>query len=128
MVIYGVSLLSICMFAGMFVGMALGQILGVKANVGGVGFAMLFLVLLCERLMSKDQLSKAAQSGIKFWSAMYIPIIVAMAMRQNVVAAFSGGVVAIVAGLGACAAVFALVRPIASLADKSVDWDKDVEG
>lgn len=128
MVIYGVALLSICMFVGMYLGDALGVLLGVKANVGGVGFAMLFLVLICEHLTNTGKLSKPTESGVRFWSNMYIPIIVAMAMRQDVLAAFSGGIVAIVAGLGAVAAVFALVRPISALADKSTDWDKGLEG
>jgi hypothetical protein len=41
MVIYGVALLSICMLAGVFVGDLLGDLIGVQANVGGVGIAML---------------------------------------------------------------------------------------
>ena len=45
MVIYGVALLSICTLIGMFAGDLLGQLIGVKANVGGVGFAMLLLIL-----------------------------------------------------------------------------------
>ena len=46
MVIYGVALLSACFLAGNFLGDILGALLHVKANVGGVGFAMLFLILL----------------------------------------------------------------------------------
>ena len=47
MIIYGVALLSACLVAGMLIGEGLGIILGVEANVGGVGIAMLFLVLAC---------------------------------------------------------------------------------
>ena len=39
MVIYGVGLLSFCMLVGMFVGDLLGEVMGVQANVGGVGIA-----------------------------------------------------------------------------------------
>ena len=41
MVIYGVAVLSFCMVIGVFAGDLLGQLIGVEANVGGVGIAML---------------------------------------------------------------------------------------
>ena len=40
MIIYGVALLSICTLTGLFIGDLLGQLMGVPANVGGVGIAM----------------------------------------------------------------------------------------
>ena len=51
--------------------------------------------------------------GIGFWSAMYIPIVVAMAARQNVAAALSGGWMAIIAGVAAVSASFALIPVLA---------------
>ena len=48
MVIYGVALLSFCMHTGVFVGDFLGDLIGVKANVGGVGIAMLLLIFLSD--------------------------------------------------------------------------------
>ena len=48
MVIYGVALLSGCYMAGNVIGDILGALLGVKANIGGVGFAMLFLIIISE--------------------------------------------------------------------------------
>ena len=90
MVIYGVALLSFCMLIGVFVGDVLGDWIGVQANVGGVGIAML-------------------ESGIGFWSAMYIPIVVAMAAKQNVIAAISSSWLAIIAGVMAVAASFAMI-------------------
>ena len=95
MVIYGLALMGGCMLIGMFLGNALGMLVGINANIGGVGIAMLLLVVIAQRLMDKEMLSKAAQSGIQFWSAMYIPIVVAMAARQNVVAAFDAGALAL---------------------------------
>lgn len=99
MVIYGVALLSACFLAGNFLGDILGALLHVKANVGGVGFAMLFLILLSNKGIDAGWLDKKSQEGIAFWSAMYIPIVVAMSSIQNVVAAISGGAVAILGGL-----------------------------
>ena len=46
MVIYGVALLSFCMLVGIWAGDILGQLIGVEANVGGVGIAMLLLIVL----------------------------------------------------------------------------------
>ena len=46
MVVYGVALLSFCMLVGVLVGDLLGQLIGVQANVGGVGIAMLLLIVL----------------------------------------------------------------------------------
>ena len=99
MVIYGVALLALCYIVGIFLGDILGVALGVKANVGGVGFAMLLLIYFSNRGIDKGWLNAKSQQGIAFWSAMYIPIVVAMSSIQNVVAAISGGMVAIVGGL-----------------------------
>ncbi|WP_319412462.1 malonate transporter subunit MadL [uncultured Cohaesibacter sp.] len=119
MVIYGLAIMGACMLVGSMLGQGLGYALGVSANVGGVGFAMLFLVLITRRLMDQNKLSKLAESGILFWNAMYIPVVVAMAAKQNVVAAASGGAIAIIAGLVAVFAGFLLIRPLSALADTS---------
>jgi len=109
MIIYGVALLSVCLVLGMLVGEYLGVVIGVEANVGGVGIAMLLLVLACNMERFKPMVEGLAGDGIKFWSAMYIPIVVAMAARQNVVAAVDGGLLALVAGVAAVVVSFALV-------------------
>ncbi len=119
MVIYGLALMGGCMVVGTALGYLVGHLLGISANIGGVGMAMLMLVVFSRQLMDKDQLSAAAQSGIKFWSAMYIPIVVAMCTRQNVVAAFDAGALAFIAGLGATASGFLLIRPISALGPRS---------
>lgn len=115
MVIYGVSLLSFCFFIGVLLGDVLGVALNVKANVGGVGFAMLLLVILVDKLMNDNKLSKLAQDGIKFWSLMYIPIVVAMAAQQNVVSAVKGGPAAILAGILAVVISFIFVPIISKI-------------
>lgn len=115
MIVYGVALLSVCLILGMLIGETLGVLLGVDANVGGVGIAMLFLVFASNSEKFQTLTQDAAGSGIKFWSAMYIPIVVAMAARQNVAAAVDGGVLALVAGVAAVVVSFALVPVISKL-------------
>lgn len=109
MVIYGVALLSLCMLVGVWVGDVLGDLIGVRANVGGVGIAMLLLIVLSNLSHTKLTIGSATQSGIHFWSAMYIPIVVAMAAKQNVFAAVSSGWMAIIAGVAAVAVSFAMI-------------------
>ncbi|WP_343073200.1 malonate transporter subunit MadL [Salicibibacter cibi] len=91
MVIYGVALLSICMMIGIILGDVLGNAIGIDANVGGIGIAMLLLVLIVDAFRKRERLSQPTQEGLSFWSAMYIPIVVAMAANQNVAGAIEGG-------------------------------------
>jgi len=121
MVIYGVALLAFCTLCGVFLGDILGALLGVQANVGGVGIAMLLLIILSSMSSKKLHLGIDTKSGIGFWSAMYIPIVVAMAARQNVVAALSSGWVAIVAGVAAVALSFALIPLFARIGSDPPD-------
>ena len=97
--IYGVALLAFCFLTGNYIGDILGALLGVKANVGGVGFAMLLLIILTNKGIDAGWLDKKGQEGIAFWSAMYIPIVVAMSSIQDVVAALSGGTIAVLGGV-----------------------------
>lgn len=123
MAIYGVAILSLCMFIGIFLGDVLGTFLGVAANVGGVGFAMLLLIVLTDYLMGKGILSKLAESGISFWSAMYIPIVVAMAAQQDVLAAITGGPLAIIAGIVTVLVGFLFVPLISKIGNKTTYKD-----
>ena len=91
MVIYGVALLSGCLLVGLLLGDLLGSAIGVQANVGGVGIAMLLLLYFSNLSSHKFKLRPLTESGLSFWSAMYIPIVVAMAAKQNVFAAISSG-------------------------------------
>jgi malonate transporter MadL subunit len=118
MVIYGVGLLSACFLVGTFLGDILGAVLGVKSNIGGVGFAMLFLIILSNKGIDAGWLDKKSQEGIAFWSAMYIPIVVAMSSIQNVVAAVSGGAVAFLGGLLGSALAFILIPVLSKLSRK----------
>ena len=117
MIIYGVALLGVCLLVGVFRGELLGQIIGVKANVGGVGISMLLLIFLSHWRPIKEKLADGAASGVLFWNAMYIPIVVAMAAKQNVVGALSGGWLAISAGVTAVVLSFALVPILSKASD-----------
>ncbi len=129
MIVYGVALLSACLVAGMIIGEALGVILNVDANVGGVGIAMLFLVLASNSDHFKSLTHGAAGEGIKFWSAMYIPIVVAMAAQQDVAGAAEGGVLALIAGVAAVVVSFALVPVLSKIGkDKAPAQQSDKQG
>ncbi|MGO2415621.1 malonate transporter subunit MadL [Cobetia crustatorum] len=127
MVIYGVALLAGCMMAGLVIGDMLGEILNIDSNLGGVGIAMLLLIFITGVLKERGKMADSTSSGINFWNAMYIPIVVAMAASQNVAAAFSGGMVALVAGVLAVVLGLALVpiltgkRPETALDDAADD-------
>jgi malonate transporter MadL subunit len=99
MVIYGVAILAFCYVTGQLFGELLGKLIGVEANVGGVGFAMLLLIALNDWFTKKGYADKLTESGIQFWSQMYIPIVVAMSAIQNVKVAVSSGFIAILAGI-----------------------------
>ena len=109
MIIYGVTLLAGCYLVGIVLGRLLGAAVGIDANIGGVGIAMLLLILLSSFQSERLQLKPITAGGVTFWSAMYIPIVIAMAAKQNVMGAMSGGWMAIAAGVAAVAASFALI-------------------
>ena len=119
MAIFGVALLSFCMFAGMLIGDILGKLTGIDSNIGGVGFAMLLLLLVTDKLLKENRLSQMAQDSIKFWSNLYIPIIVAMTATQNAASALSGGMVSIFAGVSAVCVAFILVPTISKIGGKT---------
>lgn len=124
MIIYGVALLSICTLAGISIGQILGHLMGLPANVGGVGIAMILLILISSYLNKKGYIDAKTEQGVEFWSAIYIPVVVAMAATQNVHGALSGGPMAILAGVMAVVVAFALVPVIdrmGSSGDKTSD-------
>jgi malonate transporter MadL subunit len=121
LVIYGVSILAGCMIGGLFLGELLGQLIGVEANVGGVGIAMLIMIFLSDRLRRAGKLTPLTEQGVLFWSAIYIPVVVAMAAKQNVLAAMKGGPAAILAGTVAVLVSFALVPVLSRVGAPSQD-------
>src|SRR5438105_5762894 len=113
MIIYGTALLALCHLLGIFLGDLLGHALGVKTNVGGVGIAMLLLVFARLYMAKRNILPKLTELGVEYWGAMYIPVVVAMAAQQDVVAALRGGPVALLSAIvtvGVCACVIAAIN------------------
>jgi len=117
MIIYGTALLAICHLIGLYLGDLLGAAIGVKSNVGGVGIAMLLLIFLRLYLHDRGLMPKETEAGVGFWGAMYIPVVVAMAAQQNVVAALRGGPVAVLAAFLAVAACACLIALLARTGD-----------
>lgn len=115
MIIYGVATLAFCFLVGKLMGMLLGAWIGIDGDVGGVGFAMLLLMLINLYLKKKGRLKMQTTQGILFWSSMYLPIIVAMAATQNVKAAVSAGPVAVIVGAVVTITGFFLVPLIAKI-------------
>ena len=103
MIIYGTALLAVCHMLGIVCGDLLGRALGMKTNVGGVGIAMLLLIVLRLWLHRHGRLCATSESGVHYWGAIYIPVVVAMAMQQNVVSAVRGGPMALLAAAGSVA-------------------------
>ena len=115
MKIYGVALLAFCFLIGKLIGNYLGVLIGLKNDVGGVGFAMLLLMISYSYFKKKDVIKEMTTQGILFWSSMYIPIIVAMAATQNVKAAISQGSVAVIIGVVVTMTGFLLVPLISKI-------------
>src|SRR5881392_3347966 len=113
MIILGTALLALCHLLGIFLGDLLGQMLGVKTNVGGVGIAMLLLIFARLYMHKRAILPRLTELGVEYWGALYIPVVVAMAAQQDMVAALRGGPVAVLSAVGAvavCACVIAAIN------------------
>lgn len=108
--IYGVAVLALCFVIGRIAGDLLGQWIGVEANVGGVGFSMILLIFSMQWLRRVRGGDGSIDSGIVFWSNLYIPVIVAMSAIQNVKGAIGSGVIAILTGVIPTAICFLLIR------------------
>lgn len=122
MTIYGVALLALCFLLGKILGYLLGDVLQFDGDIGGVGFAMILLILSHAYLKNKGWIKAPSTNGILFWSSMYLPVIVAMAATSNVHAALSGGMIAVLAGAGATIAGFFLV-PVLSKIGRPITED-----
>lgn len=129
MIIYGTALLAVSYLLGVFLGGLLGKLLGVDANIGGVAIAMILLIVGKEMLAKRGYLPKATQFGVLYWAGMYIPIVIAMAAGQNVVAALSGGMVAAVVSVIALIATIFVVRLLNNIGNDydTFTWDETDE-
>ncbi len=125
--IYGVALLAGCMLVGSFIGEILGLLTGVNSDIGGVGFAMILLLVLTNSKKVNSLLPKGYEKGIEFWKEMFIPVIIAMSMSQNVVAALKEGWLALVAGLGVVLVSFLLIPLFNKFAPKEETKEEGAE-
>lgn len=121
LMIYGVALLAGCAFLGSFFGNLLGLLTGLNSDIGGVGFAMIFLLLATNTPQIASRLPKGSSEGINFWKAMFIPVVIAMAASQNVYKAISGGWLALVAGVSVVLVSFLLIPVFNKFAPKSAE-------
>ena len=119
MIIYGVAILAFSYIIGQLFGELLGNWLGINANVGGVGFSMILLMILTDWFRKKDLFTLPTQSGIQFWNQMYIPIIVAMAATQNVKLALTSGIITLLVGIIPVIICFAAIPFLAKFIEKS---------
>lgn len=115
--IYGVALISVCMFGGFLIGDLIGSLTGIDSNVGGVGFAMLTLIIITSKMQSKKRLTTEISEGIMFWQSMYIPVVIAMTSVQDVVSAMDSGAVAFIAGIAVVVIGFVIVWAMGRLSD-----------
>ncbi len=129
MVIFGTALLAACYLAGIYLGDLLGVLIGVKANVGGVGIAMLLLIASQHGLRKAGLLRPESERGITFWAMMYIPVVVAMAATQNVVVASKAGPLALLAAAGSvalCAGTIAFINRVILHPNTDAAWQPGV--
>lgn len=112
MPLYGTALLAVCHLLGILLGELLGNAIGVRANVGGVGIAMLLLIAARLYGHHRGWLEAKTEEGVNYWAALYIPVVIAMAMQQNVLKALSGGPMALSAAAITVAAGIACVALI----------------
>ena len=90
---------------------------------------MVLLIIGKEMLAKRGYLPKSTQFGVLYWAGMYIPIVVAMAAGQNVVAALSGGLVAAVVSVIALVATVLVVRLLNNIGNDydTFTWDETEE-
>lgn len=107
--IYSLVTIALCMLLGKYIGTLLGTLVGIGADVGGVGFAILLMLLVtnCKKFTFTQR--QDFIQGMNFWKKMYIPVVVAMAASQNMYRMLTSGMVAIVGGAAAVAFPFFLL-------------------
>lgn len=101
--------LALCMLLGKYIGTCFGTLVGINADVGGVGFAILLLLFVGNSKLFPFTKNQDFKNGMRFWKQMYIPVVVAMAASQNVFRMLNSGMVAIIGGIASVAFPFLLL-------------------
>ena len=117
--IYGVALLAACALIGSFIGNLLGVWTGLNSDVGGVGFAMVLLLLATNSKFINKIMPKDYVKGINFWKELFIYVIIAMSASQNVISALDGGALALTLGVGIVVIMLLLIPLFNAFAGKS---------
>ena len=107
--VYSFVTLALCMLLGKYIGTCFGTLVGINADVGGVGFAILLLLFVGTSKLFSFTKRQDFKDGMTFWKKMYIPVVVAMAASQNVYRMLTSGMVAIVGGAASVAFPFLLL-------------------
>lgn len=107
--IYSLVTLALCMLLGKYIGTCFGALVGINADVGGVGFAILLLLFVNNCKWFPFAKKQDFTQGMNFWKKMYMPVVVAMAASQNVYRMLNSGMVAIVGGAAAVVFPFLLL-------------------
>lgn len=119
MVIFGTAILAACYLAGVALGEGIAVLIGVKANVGGVGIAMILLIATIHQMQKRGFYVPETAKGVTFWAAMYIPVVVAMASTQNVIVAVRSGPLALIAAVLTFGTCFFFVGVINRVIERS---------
>lgn len=122
--IYSLVTLAFCMLLGKYVGTLLGALVGVGGDVGGVGFAIVLLLLISNCDFFTFAKRQDFIQGMNFWKKMYMPVVVAMAASQNVYRMLTSGMVAIVGGAAAVAFPFLLLYLLHKWEQRRVKHDQ----
>ena len=125
--IYGVAILAGCMYIGSFVGNLLGLLTGLNSDIGGVGFAMILLLLVTNSKKLNNILPKGYTKGVEFWKEMFIPVTIALSASQNVVSALNGGLLALVAGVGVVLVMMLIIPWFNKFIRKTVEDEENKE-
>ena len=99
----------------------MGLLTGLNSDIGGVGFAMILLLVVTNSKKINKLLPQGYTKGIEFWKEMFIPVIIALSASQNVVSALDGGVLALVAGVGVVVAMLLLIPLFNKFIPKTVE-------
>lgn len=116
--------MALCTLLGQALGELLGVQMGVKANVGGVGIAMILLIAARVWLTDRKLWTAGVNQGVMLWASLYIPIVIAMAAQQDVAAAVSGGPMVLIGGICVVCLCFAMVALIGRMSGRSETMDE----
>ena len=84
--IYSLVTLALCMLLGKYIGTCFGTLVGINADVGGVGFAILLLLFVGNFPKFTFTKNQDFIQGMNFWKKMYIPVVVALEVHGSHIA------------------------------------------